>query len=351
MNTIIIKSIGDAKPSVSKILADSFKLPQEYFLKLIYNAPSVLFSEVEDTLAESATSVLSELGLEVETVDTIEGLSLNTELLDVSVYLEDISYLPSLIESLSEFLGCTTSDAFNLLLKEPAFILGSVSENTAHALSKRIPGKVCYSNPKKDKYTLFIESNKMNSSYRSLADKMNKKWEKHSSQGWLVNGLSYEQSQNIWRQNKDEEGTKIINETHQLCNILLTDFGPMNQEHRNFLETKIGIPDEIINNIAEALPIALCESIPYSDTLKLINECQDLGIQVEVEKLFNESRKIQLENIENLEEVNAVLNHFFSEKDLPKSKEWISPGLVPLIVQRYLDYRLSNINCTLKIKE
>jgi len=59
-SSVIIDSIGTAKPIASKILSDAFEIPQELITKLIYGAPSVLLHKVDEKIANKATKTLSQ---------------------------------------------------------------------------------------------------------------------------------------------------------------------------------------------------------------------------------------------------------------------------------------------------
>jgi len=153
---VVIDSIGTGSPSISKLLAESFQLPQELVLKLLYTAPSVLLDDVAPELAEQTCSLLEKLGLEVTLKDKGEQIPKNTALFDISVHIDEIEKLPLIINQLSEFLGCDQKEATNLLIQTPSIILGGVSESTATAFSKRIDANVIISDPKKDLYMLEI---------------------------------------------------------------------------------------------------------------------------------------------------------------------------------------------------
>ena len=201
-NTVIINSIGTAKPSVSKILSDAFKMPQEFILKLLYNAPSVLFQKVDLDLAKNAETILSKLGLEVAILDKEESISITNEQVEVSLFFEDILKLPQVIQQLSEFLGCKPAESLNILLAQPSIVLGGVSEATAEALQKRIDASVCYSNPRKDLFTVYIEDNFPKNDFKRLISKINKPSEEIANGATLIKNISYSESSAIWREHQ-----------------------------------------------------------------------------------------------------------------------------------------------------
>ena len=100
-HTVVINSIGSATPRVSKVLSDVLKVPQEYMLRLLYNAPSVLFQKVDEDTALKAEDTLTKLGLEVSVCSKEDKVDLATELVDISVSFEDILQLPKVTEQLA----------------------------------------------------------------------------------------------------------------------------------------------------------------------------------------------------------------------------------------------------------
>jgi hypothetical protein len=144
MKTILIKSIGTANPSVSKILADAFQINHELLARLLYNAPAVFLEQADGAIANKALEILTQLGLEVELLGAGAELPKRSEPLDVAVYVKDPLKMMVVAKQFGEFMGIAENDAMQLLLNEPSVVLGGVSLATAEVLQNRLDAEVMY---------------------------------------------------------------------------------------------------------------------------------------------------------------------------------------------------------------
>jgi hypothetical protein len=144
MKTILIKSIGTAKPNVSKILAEAFQINHEMLARLLYNAPAVFLEQANEAIPNKALEILTQLGLEVELLDAGAELPKRSEPLDLAVYVKDPLKIMVVAKQLGEFMGISENDAIQLLLNEPSVVLGGVSIATAKTVQKRLEAEVMY---------------------------------------------------------------------------------------------------------------------------------------------------------------------------------------------------------------
>lgn len=349
-HNLIINSIGTATPRASKILSDALKIPQDYILKLLYNAPSVLFKKVDQETALKAEDTLTKLGLEVSVCKEEENIDLTTELIDISISFDNILKLPKVTEQLAVFLGCKQSEVLNLLLKEPSIVLGNVSVATAKALQKRIDANVNYSNPKKDHYTVLISNNTNDRELSNIEKLLNLKAERQENLQ-VIENVTYEKSQLLWRKYQSQKTIKLLNQSHQLVSITMNDFDLKNQDQVSFLINKIGMPKTILKDVYKALPITLFENINRKKSEEILNTCQQIGINTTIEKDFNFKKKLQVSNIQDSKKVIKVLAQFISKENLPKEKDiqWISKEHMPTLIAKYLFTQLEQINCNPQI--
>ncbi len=350
MNTVIINSIGTATPGASKVLSDALKVPQDYILKLLYNAPSVLFQKVDEDTAQKAEDTLTKLGLEVAVCKEDEKIDLTTELVDISVSFDDILKLPIVTEQLSIFLGCKQSEVLSLLLKEPSIVLGNVSRATAEALQKRVDTDVYFSNPRKDEYTVLVSKDKGARELKNIARLL--KFEPVlQDEVYVFENISYNDSQLVWRKYQSNDFIKILNQSHQSVTIELDDFDIQNEEHTNLLINKIGMPEEILEDIHTALPIVLFEDFNRNKALDLYKECEAIGLKTSIQKDFNFKKNLQIDEIEDVEQVNKILGQFIDQENLPKegATEWINKEEIPPLIAKYLCAQLETLNCNPEI--
>ncbi|WP_046758282.1 hypothetical protein [Kordia jejudonensis] len=349
-NTVIINSIGTATPGASKVLSDALKVPQDYILKLLYNAPSILFQKVDEDTAQKAENTLTKLGLDVSICTPEDEIDLTTELIDISVSLNNVLLLPKVTEQLAEFLGCKQSEVLTLMLNEPSIVLGNVSVATAKALQKRTDANVHFSNPRKDFYTILISKEAENTQLRSI-EKVLKTKAYETASAYVIEDVSYDNSQLLWRQYQSNKAVKLLNQNHQLVSVMLQDFDVTNQAHAAFLVENVGMPTEILEEVHAALPIVLFENLNRKNAETVLADCTSIGLTTTLEKDFNFKKKLQVNDIEDLEKVTQILGQFIPEKNLPKAKttNWTSNDEVPPLIARYLLAQLEQVTCNPEI--
>ncbi len=348
MKHVVINSIGTAHPSAAQLLASSLKLPQEYFLKQFYNTPSLLFESIDDELAFQTMSVLSELGLEVSIQEKLDELNFTHEQGDISITIENINELPTVLQSIANFLGSSREQVFGLLLNEPTTIIGQVSEATALALQKRTTANVCFTIPKHDFYTIFVKSGTPERTIQ-LIEKESSQQFSSASTGRIIKDLPYEFASKIWSQFRDDPYVTVLNQEHQEHRIELVQFNVNNDAHKTFLHEIIGIPENVMPLIKKDLPITLFESISGKHGREIQKSAESVGVELNIIPLYPETFHLQLNEIGNLFEINEVLKVFFSDKDLPTRSSWVSPKPISRIVMRYLAHQLGHKNCQLTI--
>lgn len=347
MQNIIINSIGTAKPSASKLLSESFNLPQEYFLKQLYTAPSLLFTNVDEGLALQAQTVFNQLGLDVTIEESVSDIDFSKELGEISVSIDDISILPTVLNELSDFLGNQPADAFSLLIKEPAIIIGNVSNATAEALQKRTSANICFSNPKKDLYSIFAKDAFPQTDQADIEQICGKQFIPTFS-GQLINDLPYSMIDKIWKKHQGQDGLRLINQSHQLVSLELLDFDQNDNDQLQILSETIGIPREILPQIHQNLPVTLFENVSSKTAESLTNQFAKKGVRTKSHPLFPELFRLELSNIQNPLKINKLLRVFFNEQELVAKTTWISPKPVPRLVMRYLIFLLENEPCEIK---
>lgn len=341
-SSVIINSIGTAKPIASKILSDAFEIPQELITKLIYGAPSVLLHKVDEKLADKATKTLSQLGLEVSVQDASVSVSTNNASYEISVYIEDIEALPTVTRQVSDFLGCSLKEAFHLLAEPSGIVIGGVSKATVDAFSKRVDARVVASQITNDTYTITIQPDE-----DILVQQISK--ELKTKEYPFVN-ISYTDSQRIWRKYGTSNKITICNESHLRYELLLEKVNPSNPRYKETLTTTIGMPEEIIDTVLANLPVQLEEGITIQETIALIETYKMAGLQCSCRPLPTTDTQVNINPIVNLEATQNLLSQFIAEDQLPskEGQSWTSPYIKKLIA-RYIESKLTEIQTPLEI--
>ncbi|WP_299675046.1 hypothetical protein [uncultured Dokdonia sp.] len=341
-SSVIIDSIGTAKPVASKILSDAFEIPQELITKLIYGAPSVLLHKVDKTLAEKATTTLSQLGLEVSVQDASVSIPVSNASYEISVYIEDIEALPTVTRQVSEFLGCSLKEAFHLLAEPSGIVLGNVSKATVDAFSKRVDARVVASQVAKDTYTITVQPDE-----KLLQEQISK--ELNTKEYPFIN-ISYSDSQHIWRKYGTSNKLTICNESHLRYELLLEKVTTSNPRHKETLMTTIGMPEEIIDTVLTNLPVQLEEGITIQEAITQIETYKATGLHCACRALATTDTQVHIDPIIDLEATRNLLSQFITEDQLPskEGQSWSSPFIKKLIA-RYIESKLIEIQTSIEI--
>lgn len=308
MKTILIKSIGTANPSVSKILAETFHINHKRLVRLLYNAPAVFLEQAEETIAQKAELILKDLGIEVELLEAGAKLPKKSEPLDVAVYVKDPLKIMVVAKQLGEFLGIAENDAMQLLLNEPSVVLGGVSLATAEILQKRLDAEVIASNPKTDLYTIEIASEKSDflNNFKAALKQMGVQPEK--SQKQIIN-VSYEQTQSLWKRFPNSKEFLIHNQSFQRLQLVLTNFDLYNDKVKTFLTQNLSIPSEILADIHQNLPVVLDESLNPLEKNQKLEQYQQGGLRCESKAIpFGKQKDLLLYLSTKLNRLNTNLN-------------------------------------------
>jgi hypothetical protein len=344
LQNVIIQSIGTARPNVGKVLADVLQVPNEQVVKLLYRTPSVLFTQVADTLAAQTAELLGQLGLEIRVTDADSPLPTAPELYDLAVFLPNPLQLPTVAEQLSAFLGCTAQEALNLLLQDPPVVLGGVSEATALALSGQLEAEVVMANPRAEKYTVQLCSNDA-----AFA----RQWEtacqglgiKAGPGARTVEDVDYATAQQLWARLGANKGVAIYNQGFQRYEIILEGIDKNNPDWRQVLTGTVGMPDSILDEVVNNLPVQLNDSLNRHDLQQLLGEYSAAGLQCSFAKLPFGDQQLEVHQITQPTEAAAILSQFYGPTQLGNNGQWKAPRPISPLLGRLAAQQLEQIGC------
>lgn len=346
MKTVIITSIGTANPGTAKVMADSFGISHELFLKLLYNAPAVFLDKIEDAVAEKTAGLLTRLGLEITCQDAGEPLPEKAEPLDVAVYVNNPMELTKVAGQLAVFIGCKESEALQLLLNEPSVVLGGVSLATAKALQSRLSAEVITSNPRADHYTIEVVSieplllNQFAASLKTMGLAYD------STKTKMISDLTYRQAQDIWNKYSHVAKLLIYNQSYRRYNIELNGFNPEDPEQITFLTTQVGMPADILEEVHANLPVLLDESVSINTMLARLEEYTRAGLRCAAVPLPFGKYKLSVNNIMDKKRVQEIVSQFYKDTVITDAaQEWTAPQPLNNVLNRYLQKQLELIGC------
>lgn len=350
---VVIDSIGKATPVASKVLSEALQLPSELVFQALYQTPSVMLDGTEKETAEETAKLLRQLGLEVTVQNQNEPAPEKAEKVDVAVYIPDASMLPAVCKALSDFLGCPSQDALGLLLEEPAVVLGDVSPNTAQALSERLPAEVMISDPKKASYTLMVKE-----ADRLLLNQLQKYISQRGVKGDVntqktIPHLDYASSQEIWRRFQSTGAVKIINESFERYELLLTAADREHPEMRSKLMEYTGMPEDIVDEVLEQLPIQLEASLNTADLQEYLSKYSAAGMSCEVKRVSHKPYRLIIQRMGDMNKAKKILARMMPEETLPRTTAtpWVAPEPLNDVMVRYAIAQLEQIGAVAEYED
>lgn len=341
MKTILIQSIGTAKPGITKVLAEAFEVNHQLLTQMIYNAPSVFLHKVDDDTANKAEALLTKLGLEVLVQNADATLPSPTDKLDLAVYIQEPNKIQQIAKELAEFIGINEKEAFGLLIQDPSVVLGGVSYNTALALDKRIDGEVMVSNPRQATYTILVKDftptfiNEFGLMCQSIGFNLDQN---------KISGLTHSQAQKLWTKVQDLQKIKLINEDFIRFKIILNAFDVDNELSVKFLNEQIGMPKELISRLKDHLPLEIVESIASCKVEPYLELTNKAGLMCEEEVIPFEQYKLNIQNITHKKQVENTLDQFFKKVEI-KENQWQTPQKLDSVLNRLLSHQLEALGC------
>jgi hypothetical protein len=341
MKTILIQSIGTAKPGITKILAEAFEVNHQLLTQIIYNAPSVFLHKVDDVTANKAETLLSELGLEVLVRNSEEPIPSPTEKLDLALYIQNPVKIQEIAKQLADFIGINEKEAFGLLIQDPAIVLGGVSHNTALALEKRIDAEVMASNPRQATYTIIIKDFTPTFINEFGLMCQNAGYSLHQNK---ILGLTYAEAQKLWTKVQDPQKIKLVNEDFIRYKIILNDFNREDEISIKFLNGQIGMPTELIGRLNDHLPLEIVESIAKCKVESYLKLTIEAGLECNAEVIPLEQYQLNIQNITHKKQVEEALDVFFKKVEI-KDTKWQTPQKLDSVLNRLLSQQLEALGC------
>lgn len=348
---VVIRSIGTASPVVSQVLSKGLGLPSEMVVRALYNAPAVLFREVDEELAGNALELLQHLGLETEVVKKGEALPQSPSSVDVGVYIHDALRLPHVCRQLTEFMGCSAQEALNLLCAQPCLVLGGVSPATADALAARLDAEVFVSNPKEGSYRLFIYDGP-DVLKRQLYGYLEKEGLiRKNEQPGIVSGINYAQGQELWRKYHAHDLIKLVNEAFLRKEIVLHEVDTGNPEYAATLIEMTGMPESVVEDVIAELPVQLESSVNPAVAEHRLRLYAAAGLKCHAETLPFGNYTLIVHSGADSSKAGTILQQILPKEKLPdKSGYWECPVPLGELMARYIAGQLEMTGCEVEFE-
>ncbi|MFA0961050.1 hypothetical protein AB9P05_04540 [Roseivirga sp. BDSF3-8] len=343
---VVITSIGNASPARIKPVAEKLEMPYEFMLRLIYNAPVVFVRNLDAESAPKAAALLRQIGLEATHMPAEEVPVYQNPRVDVSLYLHDVLQLPATVKSLAEFIGCPYQEAMKVLNNYPALVLGGVSPATAEALASRVNAEVTYADPTQSAYTLEVAGTDrmvLHQVHRTLST-MGVALEPGQQ---LFRGLTYTQGQTVWKKFQSTGAILLMNQSFERYEVLLDALDQSVPGHRRQLVNLTGMPEEIVDEVLENLPVQLEASVSAQHIEQKLKDYQTAGLLCSSRRLTNTPRQLMVDEIQSQEQARKVLSRFVPADQLPHPirTPWQAPVPLSDLMARYAVQELEAAGC------
>lgn len=283
--SVVVTSIGEAKPRIAVAVAHGLDIPIDKALQAIYRAPSVLVRDVAAPLAENLCALLAKAGLGAEVAHG-EIECEPAELFDVALHITDPAAAYPLAEAVADFCACDTARALTLLTTPPGVVLGTVSASTVDALRRHLPegaAELVASNPVTARYVL-IHSGDSLTVKAQLQAALASRGQSEAVGDVLATDLDHGQAQDIWASFGRTGAIRIVNRDFLRFEIWLngTESGDA-ASHAAALETLAGIPAESAPSLLARTPFIVEDGIRHSALEERLRLYAEAGLLVRAE--------------------------------------------------------------------
>ncbi|MEN0016692.1 MAG: hypothetical protein AAF706_03705, partial [Bacteroidota bacterium] len=266
--------------------------------------------------------------------------------LDIAVYVTDAARLPEVCQQLAGFLGCSSEEALQLLTNNPPIVLGGVSEATANALGDRLAAEVMAVDPHTSLYTLTFEgADVIRTRLQAYLDRMGVEADLTSKP--VVEHLTHEQGQAIWKQFNTTSAIKLINQDFQRFEVILTDYDQNRAGVQEALASLAGMPREVVDEVLNNLPIQVVPSISRAAIQDTVNSYQQAGLVCEARLISHAQQRLVIEEVKDEQKTRAVLSKFLPKELVPPQVKtpWYAPIPMAELVARYAVAALEANGC------
>lgn len=160
-----------------------------------------------------------------------------------------------------------------------------------------------------------------------------------------IENLDYEFSQLIWRRFQSTGMVKILNQEMERFEVILNDVDQSQPEWREQLLSFTGMPDEVVEEVLEHLPIQLAPALPANEVTAQMEGLKKAGLHCSKKPVFGQSYRLEITQMGDLKKAKEILGKIMPEDHLPKRANGIWHSQLPLndIMARYTVAQLEAI--------
>lgn len=346
---IMVTSIGNAKPSSAVAVAKGLGISAAEVIRCLYRAPSVLVEKVELPIAEKLLELLTGIGYEVELEPCSKPVATNTQLFEVAIYLKDASLFTVATQKLADFLGMKEDESSKLLLTPPCTVLGGVSEVTIEAFKRHMADcvELIVSPQGEGLYHLFLADCPVIVRNRLFQDMRSADIDVLSESGLIAANVSHEKMNALWIRHNSNTALRAVNQQFLRYDLTLlatsndegVDLSRLSDQQRQILHKLTDIPEDLIDEVIQAAPVAIIESVSQDQTLSLMEAFQKAEIPVQADLITFQYLQLKINSTPDIDAVNQFLNTFSIapiQGKLPQTTHDIFPEIQARVLQNAL---------------
>ncbi|MEH6686561.1 MAG: hypothetical protein V7693_04795 [Halopseudomonas sabulinigri] len=351
---VVIESVGSARPGLAGLLARQLGLPASRVANALYRAPSVLLEDLPPAQAQGLANILQQAGLHVR-VEASHLPSPQTDtLLDIALYVRDISQLSACCQRLSQFLGCRPEAALNMLMTAPGVVLGDVSEATAAALSALLTDldvELLCSTRALARYQLLI-NRAPGPSLDSLLHDLRLQGIRYDADSCeVLETLDTKQALYLWRRHQAAGGIRLLDLTFMRYDLSLTNVSADSDTRQ--LPMLAGLPPELIDCVLDNLPVVVEEGVATQALASRLDAWRAAGMPVEVTPVTLRQSRLLLPKAGNAAGAIGLLQQagLVDSDQTQLALPWRSPLIYGELMPRWLQDALEQLGIQHKWEE
>jgi hypothetical protein len=317
-------------------------------IRCLYRAPSVLVEKADKEIAIRLEKLLTGIGYKVTLAPCSEPQPEPTQLYELAVYLNDASRFAEAAKKLSSFLGMPEDEDSKVLLTPPGTALGGVSLATIDAFKHHMNQSVEVSTCQQGKglFHIFLGETPILVRNRLLLDLKNAGVDLIGQTGLLATDVAHDVVAPLWQRHKSNTALRIVNQHFLRYDLMLCPQKSgmsveFSQLQRQCLLTHTDIPEDMLDEVMSAAPIAIIESVAHESMLDLMNTFNDHNIPVRADLITFQHLQLHIHSSPNIKELNKLLESF-NVSPCHGTLPQITKEAFPEIQARVLQHALGN---------
>ncbi len=343
---VVVESVGSASPGLAGLLARQLGLPASRVANALYRAPSVLLEDLPPVQAQGLANILQQAGLHIRVEPSSTPSPQPGKVLDIALYVRNITQLPECCQRLAHFLGCRPEAALNMLLTPPGVVLGDVSEATAQALQSHLTDlevELSCSTRALARYQLLINRAPGPGLDSLLHDlrQHNIRYDPDSCE--VLEPIDTRQALYLWRRHQSAGGIRLLDLTFMRYDLSLNALQPDSDISQ--LPRLAGLPAELVDCVVDNLPVVVEEGVAAQNLSTRLDAWRSANLPVQAVPVTLHQCRLALTAGSNADAALPLLAQagLVEQSQTRLSLPWRSPVIYGELMPRWLQEALEQL--------